>query len=81
MSKDADIQEAVRERYAVAARKAAQAAPGGCCGQSAEPCCGSAEKDVVARDLYSIDEMSQLPEAAVLASMGCGNPTASVFHR
>lgn len=76
MSKDADIQEAVRKRYAAAARKAAQAAPGGCCGPSAETCCGSAEKDVVTRDLYSIDEMSQLPEAAVLASMGCGNPTA-----
>jgi DNA repair protein RadC len=76
MSEDANIQEAVRERYAAAARKAAQAAPGGCCGPSAETCCGSAEKDVVTRDLYSTDEMSQLPEAAVLASMGCGNPAA-----
>ncbi|MEE9132694.1 MAG: arsenite methyltransferase [Gemmatimonadota bacterium] len=76
MSKDADIQEAVRERYAAAARKAAQAAPSSCCGPSAETCCGSAEKDVVTRDLYSIDEVSQLPEAAVLASLGCGNPTA-----
>jgi len=78
MTKDTDIKEAVRERYAAAAQQVEKAAPASCCGPSASGCCGSTgtEKDVVSRDLYTIDEMSELPEAAVLASLGCGNPTA-----
>ena len=78
MTNDTDIKEAVRERYAAAAQQVEKAAPASCCGPSASECCGSTstEKDIVSRDLYTIDEMSELPEAAVLASLGCGNPTA-----
>jgi arsenite methyltransferase len=59
------IRQAVRERYAEAA-KAASAPAGGCCGPG---CCGAAE-------LYSGEERDLLPDAAKLASLGCGNPTA-----
>jgi arsenite methyltransferase len=59
-----DIREAVRERYAEAA-KAASGGAGGCCGPG---CCGA--------ELYSGEERAALPDAAKLASLGCGNPTA-----
>ncbi len=70
-----ELKEHIRERYAERARAASQAQPCGCgctCGPSAvvEP------KDEMARGLYDVDETSQLPAEAVLASLGCGNPTA-----
>lgn len=57
-----EIQSAVRERYAEAAR-AADAS-----------CCGTAE-GLVGRSLYEGDQAKGLPEAALAASLGCGNPT------
>ncbi len=70
-----DLKEQIRDRYAQRARAASEAQPcgRGCnCGPSAvvEP------NDEMARGLYEIDETSQLPAEAVLASLGCGNPTA-----
>ncbi|MFL5681006.1 MAG: arsenite methyltransferase [Chloroflexota bacterium] len=56
------IHDAVRARYAEAARTASS---GGCCG----PADGG-------QGLYSALEQAELPEAAVLASLGCGNPIA-----
>lgn len=84
MSESDEIREAVRQRYAAAARRALEVKPASCCPPS---CCGaeagdttadsrSAEKGVISRELYAVDETSQLPEAAVLASLGCGNPAA-----
>ena len=61
-----DIKEAVREKYSRAALRA-----GSCCGTSASEC-GSP----ITSNLYSDLETGELPEAAVLASLGCGNPTA-----
>ena len=67
--------EQVRDRYAAAALKVleensnAGCGDGGCCGPAAvevEPGFGS--------QLYSADQRDQLPDAAVLASLGCGNP-------
>ncbi len=58
------IHAEVRARYAQAAL---QAAGGGCC---------SGEPETIGADLYSSLERSELPEAAVLASLGCGNPIA-----
>ena len=66
------IQDAVQEKYGEAARRAASGKPGSCCGTSA---CG-AEADPITKDLYSDSEKSALPETAVQASLGCGNPTA-----
>lgn len=69
-----DLKDQVRDHYAERAVAAAQAQPCGCgcnCGPAVvEP------MDDVARGLYSVDETSALPDAAVLASLGCGNPTA-----
>lgn len=70
MTDDADITERVRERYAAAARRAQAGGAGGCCGGD--------EKDAVTSDLYNADEVAELPEEAVIASLGCGNPTALI---
>ena len=58
------IHEEVRSRYAAAAL---QAGSGACC---------SSEPETIGAGLYSALEQAELPEAAVLASLGCGNPTA-----
>ena len=77
MSRQEEIREVVRERYGQAARQASRTLQASsCCGPVASDCCGGSEKGVITRDLYSIDETSELPEAALLASLGCGNPTA-----
>src|SRR5919197_3700424 len=39
-------------------------------------CCGAPARDPITSDLYSLDEVGDLPSAAMLASLGCGNPTA-----
>ena len=68
-----EIQEEVRARYAEIARTVD--ADGGCCG--GEPCCGdAAEEQGFGAALYAAEERGDLPEAAVLASLGCGNPLA-----
>jgi arsenite methyltransferase len=72
------IRELVRTRYAAAAATAASSATAdsGCCGTSAS-CCGTVrDAAVISSNLYTLDDISQLPNAAVLASLGCGNPTA-----
>src|SRR5690348_1187843 len=63
------IKQVVKEKYGQVAKNA-----GSCCSSS---CCGSGtDKDVITRDLYSEAEKSGVPVEALLASMGCGNPTA-----
>jgi len=67
----------VRERYAAAAREAqAGAEPGivGGCGE--EGCCAPGDAAVFGRGLYGEAEAGELPEQAVLASLGCGTPVA-----
>jgi SAM-dependent methyltransferase len=70
------ITDQVRERYAQAA-KAVQAGSE-CCSSG---CCASVEGDAVTRDLYNVNQTELLPEEAVLASLGCGNPTALIDLR
>ncbi len=82
------LREQVRERYAAAARQAAggTAADDCGCGEPADAgrassCCGpagaaSAEQAGFGSTLYSLGERGELPETALLASLGCGNPTA-----
>jgi len=84
------LREAVRARYAAAATAVTQPNPvraddalavleaDGCCGAPSgdTSCCGTVDKSIVTRDLYRVDEVAELPSAAVLASLGCGNPTA-----
>jgi arsenite methyltransferase len=76
------LRERVRARYAELAELAASGATCGCgqpvdCGCGAD-CCTSVDENQpgVAAELYSTDERDALPETAVLASLGCGNPTA-----
>jgi SAM-dependent methyltransferase len=65
------IRDAIREKYAKAATKAAEGSSA-CCGISS---CrnGEAQRDPVTADLYG-SEVAGLPAEAVLASLGCGNP-------
>src|SRR6266478_1858356 len=65
-----DIKETVKEKYAEAALKVLGGEKGSCGPGSA---CGC---DPVSDNLYDAAEQSGLPEGAVLASLGCGNPTA-----
>jgi arsenite methyltransferase len=71
------LREQVRERYAQAA---VAAKSGGCGCTESGGCCGnvSCEGDDASfgEALYTIDQRAQLPDAAALASLGCGNPTA-----
>ncbi|HTK45390.1 MAG TPA: arsenite methyltransferase [Patescibacteria group bacterium] len=82
------IQRQVRDRYAGAALAAADAAAApsnavhaaGCCGDDAgcgcgDACCGTATT-TMGLQLYDVAERAGLPDAAVLASLGCGNPIA-----
>ena len=66
------IKEVVREKYGEAARRVASGQANACCGASA--CCGAG--DPITKDLYDSVQKNALPETAVLASLGCGNPTA-----
>jgi SAM-dependent methyltransferase len=66
-----DLKEIVKEKYGQAAQRVAQGGEkGSCCGTS----CGC--DDPITRDLYDSLTAESLPENALLASLGCGNPTA-----
>jgi SAM-dependent methyltransferase len=67
---DATIKEIVRDKYAQAALRAGSG--GSCCGPKTE----LAGASPITSNLYGVGETSALPDAAVLASLGCGNPTA-----
>src|SRR5512147_2935258 len=66
-----EIKEIVKEKYGQAAVRV-KSGGGGCC--SAASAFG--EEDPITRGHYAADETAALPEEAVLASLGCGNPTA-----
>jgi arsenite methyltransferase len=71
------IRDAVRSRYAEAATRVAQTATSSDCCNAGSSCCGSAhDESEISSALYSIEELGELPTRAVLASLGCGNPTA-----
>jgi arsenite methyltransferase len=74
-----DMKELVQEKYGEAARRVRTAAglPADCCSQTS--CCegaASSSCDPITSDLYDEAQKSGVPEKAVLASLGCGNPTA-----
>ena len=73
------LTDAVREKYGAAARRvlSGEGVPAECCASSG--CCGGAATascDPITSNLYVGGETDGLPESAVLASLGCGNPTA-----
>ncbi len=67
------LREAIQQKYGEAASRATAGEPkAGCCGTG----CGCG--DPITADLYDTQQTSGLPEAAVSASLGCGNPTALI---
>jgi arsenite methyltransferase len=76
-----ELRTTVRARYGAVAASVTRGTPSaGCCGPAAGAvaCCGStsAMRDPITADLYDSIDASALPETALLASLGCGNPTA-----
>jgi arsenite methyltransferase len=72
-----NVRNEVRERYAEAARAVSDGSGSGCgCGSGG--CCADGESDTgkFGQALYDAEQRAALPEAATLASLGCGNPTA-----
>jgi len=70
-----DIKNVVKEKYGEAALRV-RSGSSACCGATAasSPGCGC---DPITSNLYDVSEAGQVPEEAMLASLGCGNPTAS----
>ena len=66
-----NIQEAVKQKYGEAAKRAASGGTACCGGGASLSGC-----DPITKNLYSDTEKGALPEKAVAASLGCGNPTA-----
>ncbi|HTT14133.1 MAG TPA: arsenite methyltransferase [Burkholderiaceae bacterium] len=73
MNAPTDVKEVVRQKYGEAAERVAQGATNGCCGAAARDCCGG---DPITSNLYDALQADAVPEKALLASLGCGNPTA-----
>ena len=70
-----DVHEQVRERYAEAATSLSQGCGCGCDCESIG-CCGEEATTLFGQGLYEAGERAALPENAVAASLGCGNPVA-----
>ena len=71
-----ELREEVRRRYAESARAVVDGSGG--CGCGSGSCCADAESDAAkfGDALYQAEQLGELPDAATLASLGCGNPTA-----
>jgi arsenite methyltransferase len=77
----AELRTTVRERYAKAARRVTEGAvAASCCGPAtgSSGCCGSTTEswDPITANLYDEGQAAGVPAEALLASLGCGNPTA-----
>ena len=68
---DANIRETVKEKYGQAALRV-QSGGSSCCGASPSSSCA----DPITSNLYDANQANEIPEEAMLASLGCGNPTA-----
>jgi arsenite methyltransferase len=68
-----EVKEIVKEKYGEAARRVANGQSNGCCGAASalDACC-----DPITSNLYNAAQADQIPDAALKASLGCGNPTA-----
>ena len=75
-----DLTAVVQEKYGEAARRVLEAGTAASCCGPVNSCCGGAafngQVDPITSNLYVNGETDVLPSAAVLASLGCGNPTA-----
>ena len=73
MNTDSSVREVVRRKYGEAATRVAQGTTSSCCG--AAPAIGGG-CDPITSNLYDTGQAGEVPEKALLASLGCGNPTA-----
>jgi arsenite methyltransferase len=72
-----DIREVVKQRYGQAVQAVVRGAKPSCCGSATTSMAtGMGGTDPITRNLYATDQTAGLPEEALLASFGCGNPTA-----
>ena len=71
-----DVRDQVKEKYGSAARAVADSGSLQACCDPALRCC-----DPIISNLYGADEKGAVPEKAMLASLGCGNPTALIDLR
>ena len=72
MNATSDLKEIVREKYGQAALRVENGQAGSCCGSaSTSSCC-----DPITSNLYDPGQSGEVPDAALKASLGCGNPTA-----
>src|ERR1041385_3125822 len=71
-----DLKATVREKYGQAALRVAEGNTAGCCGGSSG-CCGATTEawDPITSQLYDEGQTADIPAEALLASLGCGNPT------
>ncbi len=73
MNSPTEVKDIVKQKYGAAAERVARSSAGSCCGG------GSAARgqcDPITSNLYDAVQAGDVPEAAMLASLGCGNPTA-----
>src|SRR3954468_7184804 len=68
-----ELKDTVKAKYGEAARRVTSGASNSCCGAASalDGCC-----DPITSKLYGENQTGQIPEAALKASLGCGNPTA-----
>lgn len=83
-----DVRDLVKQKYGEAALRVMKGQGGACCGSASaggDVCCGETKTeegccsnavDPITSNHYSDTEAAEIPEAALLASLGCGNPTA-----
>src|SRR5262245_56824065 len=68
----ANIKDVVREKYGELASRVQSGAKGNCCSSSA----ADASCDPITSNIYSAAQEDEVPDTALKASLGCGNPTA-----
>lgn len=73
METDATLREEVKRKYGHAAQAVASSGKAVCCSDTGLRCC-----DPITANLYSQVDAAAIPEKALLASLGCGNPTALI---
>jgi len=66
-----DIKDVVKQKYGEAALRVKSGGSSCCCAAASTSCC-----DPITTNLYDASQAGQIPEEALLASLGCGNPTA-----
>src|ERR1700678_4316890 len=73
MTEPNNITQAVKEKYGEAASRVSSGGTASCGCSPSSACCGG---DPITANLYQSEQTAGIPEQAVLASLGCGNPTA-----